>query len=225
MTNNEMPDQTSEEFTQSEEFVIQDLDTLKVVADPLRLEVIELIFDHAHTVKQIANKLSIPPSKLYYHMNLLEKHGLISIARTRVVSGIVEKSYQASARNIRVMKGLLTPQRPQQERDEGVALIVDAILTDARQDIKQNTASGLIDLTEADNPRSLRISRTTTRFTAQQAKAFHQRLSGLIEEFQQAKADPANTNEQTDALVFAFYPTARGTPPPDTDTSADDPTS
>lgn len=204
---------TSETFTQATEFVISDLDTLKVVADPLRLQIIELIFDHAHTVKQIGKKLKLPPSKLYYHINLLEKHGLIAVASTRVVSGIVEKSYQTAAQGIRVQRGLLSPGRPQQPAADGATILVDAILNDTRADIKENTASGLINLSGDDHPNSLRISRSTTRFTAAQALTFQERLKALLDEFKQHKEDPANDDEQVYALVLALYPTARGTRP------------
>ena len=31
------------------------------------------------TVKAIAADLNMPPSKLYYHVNMMEKHGLIRV--------------------------------------------------------------------------------------------------------------------------------------------------
>lgn len=200
-------------FVQADEFVIRELDTLKVIADPLRLEIIELIFDHAHTVKQVAHKLDMPASKLYYHFNLMEKHGLITVASTRMVSGIVEKSFQASARQFRVMKGLLTPGHTQAEVGEGVNIFVDAILDDAKGDIKQSAARGLIDLTTEDSLRSLLLSRTTARLTPQQAAHLRSRIRELMDEFKTYKLANADTDEQIYALIAAFYPTERGARP------------
>lgn len=208
-------------FTQVSEFVIDDLDTLKVIADPLRLQIIEIIFDHPHTVKQIAHKLDIPASKLYYHTNLLEKHGLIRIASTRVVSGIVEKSYQTTARNLRVKKGLLNPPRSEEEQRDGVGLLVDAILDDAKQDVKHSAANGLIDLTGEPSPLNLNISRTTTRLTPEEAIAFQGELKALWEAFQAKKEDGANADEQGYALVLMMYPTMRGTKPTGDDDTPD----
>lgn len=205
-------------FEQAEEFVITDLETLKVVADPLRLQIIELVFDQPSTVKQVARQLDLPPSKLYYHINLLEKHGLISISSKRIVSGIVEKSYMTSARNIRVMKGLLTPQRADEQPTQGnVSIFVDAILNDAKQDIQRNANQGVIDLTGENASKALRISRSTTRMTEAQALEFQERLRDLVEEFKTYKDDGANLDEQGFALVFAFYPTARANRPPQND--------
>ena len=58
------------------------------------------------TVKQIAADLKTPIKKLYYHVNLLEEHGLIRITSTRVVSGIIEKQYRVTAYRLSVERAL-----------------------------------------------------------------------------------------------------------------------
>lgn len=61
-------------FKPTPEMIITDLETLKVLADPLRLSIIEYL-SRPGTVKKIAEKLDKPPTKLYYHFNLLENMG------------------------------------------------------------------------------------------------------------------------------------------------------
>ena len=78
---------------------ITDLETLKVISDPLRLNIIQVIKDinisgALCSVKQVSERLDIPPAKLYYHVKLLEKHGFLEVTETRIVSGIVEKLYR-----------------------------------------------------------------------------------------------------------------------------------
>src|SRR5918912_4209068 len=85
---------------------ITDLDRLRVIADPLRLRILETLIE-PRTVKQVAAALGLAPTKLYYHINLLERHGLIVVVDTRLVSGILEKRYQAAARCFRVDHALL----------------------------------------------------------------------------------------------------------------------
>jgi len=198
-------------FVQADEFYIEDLDTLKVVADPLRLQIIEIVFDHPHTVKQVGKKLGLPHSKLYYHINMLEKHGLISIASTRMVSGIVEKSYQASARMFRIKRGLLNPSRT--TADGNADVFVEAVLENAKRDIKENVRSGLIDLSGDTSPLNLNISRSTTRLTPDEATDFQERLRALVSEFKEKSAHGHNPDQQTYALVTAMYPTLRGARP------------
>ncbi|MEO0563891.1 MAG: winged helix-turn-helix domain-containing protein [Chloroflexota bacterium] len=217
MTETTPPANEETQFQQIDELVIADLDTLKVVADPLRLEIIELIFEHPHTVKQVAEKLDMPASKLYYHVNLLEKHGVINIARTRIVSGIVEKSYQTTARSMRVQKGLLSPQRDSDTPESRVGILVDAMFDAAKTDIKQNAAAGLIDLSGEENPMSLRISRTSSRLPADKALEFQKRLVELVKEFESYKQNPENANEQGFALVTAIYPSDRRSRPHDSE--------
>ena len=98
-----------------EEVVIEDLETLKVLSDPLRMQIIELMGHTPRTVKQIAKQLDMTPNKLYYHIKLLEDHGLIRVVETRLVSGIVEKHYQTTAKEITVADGLLSISKPEGE--------------------------------------------------------------------------------------------------------------
>ena len=89
-----------EENTPAGTFTISDLDTLRVVADPLRNQIVELLIMEPQTVKQIAERLGLAPSKLYYHIGLLEKHGIIEVAETRMVANLQEKDYRAVAHTL-----------------------------------------------------------------------------------------------------------------------------
>lgn len=204
-----MSSQTKIDFAQVDTFIIEDLDTLKVISDPLRLQVLEITLDHAHTVKQIAAKLDIPASKLYYHINLLDKHDLVAVASTRIVSGIVEKSYRSAARSFRVQRGLLNPTS---NPDSNVNLVVDVIFDGAKSDIKDSVAYGLVDLSDSAAELKLSIMRAMTRLTPDEAIEFQQRLNELIDDFN-SRRDNRNVDEQAYALMFALYPTVRGARP------------
>src|SRR5690349_23081625 len=107
-----MPDEDYQEQPRTlpkDLLVITDLETVKVVADPLRLQLLNLLREEARTVKELAKTLHLPQTKLYYHMDLLEKHGLVRVVGTRLVSGILEKRYQAAAYKFSVDHALLMP--------------------------------------------------------------------------------------------------------------------
>src|SRR5437879_8225384 len=89
-------------------FMINDLDTLNVVADPLRARILDLLRGEPQTVKQLNEVLQIGVSKLYYHVKLLEQHHLIRVYETRVVNGILEKHYQATAYKVSVDHALFS---------------------------------------------------------------------------------------------------------------------
>jgi DNA-binding transcriptional ArsR family regulator len=68
---------------------------LKAVADPLRVRIGLLLFEDAHTVKELAAALDVPATRLYYHVKILEQHGLIEVVERRMVSGIEERTYRS----------------------------------------------------------------------------------------------------------------------------------
>ena len=76
----------------AQEFLVDDLEMLKVIAHNTRLDILQSL-KKPKTVKEIARLLKLPATKLYYHVNLMEKHGLIQVVETNIVSGIVEKKY------------------------------------------------------------------------------------------------------------------------------------
>ena len=78
------------------------VDVLKALADPLRLNLLYALTRDAgaelpiRSVKELAAELGEPQTKLYRHIKHLESAGLIRAVASRVVSGIVEQRYQAS---------------------------------------------------------------------------------------------------------------------------------
>jgi DNA-binding transcriptional ArsR family regulator len=94
-------DEIGIEFEPAPELTITDPEVLRVLADPLRLRLVQHNLGKPWTVKDASRALGISQTKLYYHVNLLETHGLIRVHSTRVVSGIIEKSYRITAYSFR----------------------------------------------------------------------------------------------------------------------------
>lgn len=201
------------------ELMITTLETLKVFSDPLRQKIIETLMDSAKTVKQIAGELALAPTKLYYHVNLLDEHGLIRVTETRVISGIIEKQYRASARNFAIQRTLLSP--GSSGRSEGLRTALDALIAPMRDEIERGVASGVIDTSDdAPNARKLRVWRAMSRMTPDQAEAFYARLETLIEEFDSRKHErkdgSAPPSGPSYSLLIALYPTSGAEPSSDT---------
>jgi DNA-binding transcriptional ArsR family regulator len=89
-------------------FTISDIPSLKAVADPLRMRLVFALDDADLTVKELAAKLGVPQTRLYYHVKLLESAGVLRVASTRMVSGIEERRYASTARSWTVSDDLLT---------------------------------------------------------------------------------------------------------------------
>ena len=71
---------------------------LRALAHPLRLRLVELFAEAPRTTKQVAELLGEPPTRLYHHVNALERAGLLRLRETRANRGAVEKWYEAGPR-------------------------------------------------------------------------------------------------------------------------------
>ncbi|GAB1420673.1 hypothetical protein MASR2M15_07830 [Anaerolineales bacterium] len=171
-------------FIPQDEFVIDNLETLKVLADPLRMRAIELMSEPC-TVRQVADVMDLVPTKLYYHIGLLEKHGLIQVVDTRLVSGIIEKHYQTVARTITIDKDLLSPSESGGE--QRLELTLMSVFEDTKNDFFQSLEAGAFEL-DAETPQheTLSLGSWQLYLTDDQAKAFYKQLNALFEEYSQA---------------------------------------
>lgn len=203
--------QSSEKFEQANEFVIADLETLRVITEPIRLQIVGLLKE-PRTVKQVANQLKLAPGKLYYHFNLLEERNLIKVASTRVVSGIIEKSYQVAARKFRTDPVLLTF-TDTTSHEKGLDTYLNSLFDATRQEIREGIESGLISLSK-DGPRNRRFmsARGLVRLTPEQAETFYSRMADLIKEFEETECDAETQPSQVYGFLLTFYPTATPNP-------------
>jgi DNA-binding transcriptional ArsR family regulator len=71
---------------------------MRALAHPLRLRMFQFMAESPRTIKQVAETLDQPPTRLYHHVTALERAGLIRVHRTRRVGGNVEKSYESITR-------------------------------------------------------------------------------------------------------------------------------
>jgi len=79
--------------------VVRDPETIKLLADLVRREILRLIAVEPLTQKQLAEKVGIAEPSMSHHLQLLLKAGLIKIKEAKVGShGILEKYYEPTAK-------------------------------------------------------------------------------------------------------------------------------
>jgi DNA-binding transcriptional ArsR family regulator len=107
---------------------IDSVEELRALADPLRLAILSALDTHGPdgelpvmSVKELAQQLGEPQTKLYRHVKQLEAAGLIEVAATRMVSGILEQRYRARHRDLRLSAALY-----RQHADESEAAVRSA---------------------------------------------------------------------------------------------------
>jgi len=194
-----------EDFNPQNLFIIHDLETLRVMADPLRTQIYEILLQAPASVGQVAERLGLASSRLYYHVNMMEKLGLLRVVETRMVANIVEKFYRAVAVQLDVAPELLNFST--EEGQEAVTELVTSGLDATRDDLLRSFQARLFNLEHGAQvkQRSVMITRTTARITDAYAEEFHTRLQALLEEFQE-QGRIGDDQEENYALMVAFYP-------------------
>lgn len=76
-----------------EVYRIKNIDDLKALSDPLRVNILLTIGKEPKSGQEISKLMNEKGSKIYYHLNELEKRGFIEIVKTEVINGIVQKFY------------------------------------------------------------------------------------------------------------------------------------
>ncbi len=177
---------------------VDDVETIKVVADGRRLAILRLMQEPT-TVKALATALDIPASKLYYHVNLLEKHGLIRVVDHNIDSGIVEKIYQVTARELKIVNPLLRTDLP----DDAADALLTSMIDETRQAFRRAYATRSRD--EQTPPRHPFLSKKTFRLTDEQLTQLHGKLTTLIEEVTALGQANAETAESLYDLTLVFF--------------------
>lgn len=180
---------------------LRDVKTIKVFAHTLRLEMIRLM-EQPITVKQIAAQLNMPASKLYYHVNMLHEHGLIRVVAHNIDGNLVEKVYQVTARQFKLLNPLLSNTMP----DDSATALFSSMLQATERDFAE--AYKRRDKSAAMPPRAPFMSKKTFRLNDEQLTALHAKLDALIREVTELGSDNSESSEsEADSydLTVVFY--------------------
>jgi len=162
---------------------IGDLEALRVVADSGRHRILAELIASACTAAELAARLSIPRTRVYYHLELLERHGFIALAGYRD-AGTAERVYRATAASFRVDRRLL-----------GAA---EGSLNDARAQLLDAAAEDVRGVAPDDD--SLLVLRTFVRMNARRRAAFRKELDDLL-----ARYDTSDSDAPQMEIVTAFF--------------------
>jgi DNA-binding transcriptional ArsR family regulator len=144
LVNDRSPLSGRETMTDQEVRVLNDPEILRLIADPLRLRLLEALRREPRTVTELARELGVARTRLYYHVRLLEEHGLVDVAETHLVQGITEKRYRVTAYRLSVDRSLLGGNG---DGSRPLDVLLSVILDEVAGEIRRSVASGLIDLT------------------------------------------------------------------------------
>ena len=169
----------------NDQFVLRTTAHWKALAHPLRASIIRLLTEHPMTNEQMAEALCLESGKLYFHTKQLFDAGMIEIIETRAKGSVIEKVYQAVARQF-ITEGL--PDDP--DRDEPVfgGLISDALW------LYRHTWQEWPEMRD----KAHYAFHFTHPISAEKSKEFVRRMQALAAEFQDGRTD------DEDATIYSF---------------------
>ena len=192
---------------QLDSYQISDIDQVKALAHPLRLRIVETLGEsEPMTTKQVAEALGEKPTRLYHHVDKLEKAGLVRLTHTKKNRGTTEKYYEPIARQFRAGADLFTDEVP----DEVKGALGPMVRT-----IFENTMSEMLRLVEVgDQAEKLEeeglLSYIEMHLPQENAEVVRQKLQDVLEYLQGLDEGEFGDEElRKFRLTMALYPLDR----------------
>lgn len=189
------------------ERLISDVETLKALSDPLRIQILETMvqdWTEPWSVKRLAKALGVMPTKLYHHIKILEERDLIRPASQQLVRGIVETTYRIAQLSLRLDRGLIAQGTDDLRSSAHEA--ITSVFELARRDLDQALASGLAPTDPSADPRAtFLINRSVLRLRPERAAELRARLDGINAEF---SADPPAPDSIALGMLVSVHPIA-----------------
>jgi hypothetical protein len=178
------------------------------LADPFRLKLLGAFGNRPKTTKQVAEQLGEKPTKLYHHVEALERVGLLALKRTRPNRGTLEKYYQAVATRFQIAAALFSTGETADPMADETAAMLMSILDTTRAELtgvlKRNA-----DGSESCSANPAMVARMLLRGEPARIERFRARLLALLDQFKAETAGLESGKTDAYALTLAFYPMAR----------------
>jgi DNA-binding transcriptional ArsR family regulator len=194
------------DFEPEEVRYIRDVETLRAISDATRMRILETMVQRrspAWSVKELAAALEMPPTRLYHHVELLLERDLIRATERRVVSGIIETRYNATALNFQLDRALFAgdPSAGLEALHQTLVAVFDTARAEVELAIRLGAIKADADSTDE---RSLLLSRGLARLTPARAAELRGRLQALLAEYgDDPETDP---DGRAFGIVLALYP-------------------
>lgn len=165
-------------FEPADVYWIEDEETFELLADPTRLEIIELAMV-ARSVTEIAEAMRVPRTRLYHHVKLLEGSGMIAVAETRQAGALTEKIYQTAAKSFQPSEKFLENAPPREQADA----VISSILGSTRTDFVRAVDEGLVRLGDPTKKRTVSLSRRLMRLRPERLHQLVDELEALLDRY------------------------------------------
>lgn len=121
-------------------YKIKDLAQIRLLADPLKLQLLQAFAESPKTIKQVAAELGESVTKLYRHVDALNDSGLLVLVGEKQKRGTVERTFRAVAQRFEADHSLFAGKAGEAGADAAREMLraseaeILSVLTNARND-------------------------------------------------------------------------------------------
>lgn len=181
-----------------EEAFITDPSQFESLSSPTRIRILKLCTDPL-SVRQIAERLGVPATRLYYHVNLLEDAGFLQVVHTRKSGARIEKLYRVAGKSITPGPELIDNVDDIEEAAKALASIV---IEPARFEAEHVMAKRL-----EGEELTWDLARAFAHLTSEEFEEIASKLRAIVTEHMAGKQDPDNPESSEYSLTYALLPT------------------
>ena len=182
-------------------YTLTTLAQIKVLADPLRVRILECCCERRRTTKQVAEVLGEKPTRLYHHVEALERVGLLRLVETRPVRGTLEKYFISVARAFRADPGLFRGHREPEEQ-EVFTRMVTTVMDNTAEDLRRLAGTGC-DLGAGEDAI---LSYVELHASEPQILAVRDRLMAILRDVQAEDCAEPEGHSRRYRLTLAYFP-------------------
>jgi len=176
---------------------IKDLETIRLLADPLKLQLLQAFAEGDKTTKEVAGEIDESVTKLYRHVDALHDAGLLEIVRETRKRGTVERTFRAVARRFEADHSLFV-----EDSVDGAHSAIRELLQAGETEILQALAAA-----ESGDSGNMIVTRMRIKGSPERIAELRESLVAWLESVQ-ADEDEEEVGDDFEevAAMIAFYP-------------------
>jgi DNA-binding transcriptional ArsR family regulator len=187
---------------------LRSLEQVRAISDPFRVTLLAQ-FNEPRTPKQVADSLKVPATRLYHHVAVLEKVGLLEFAHSKQKRGTQERYYRAIGTSFAIDPSLFEGGHVDSglmQFRAAIAPAIEAASSDIIQTLRHNPS-----VKNGTKELPLLVSQFATTLTSSGVLKLTQQLQRWVREAR--KAPTRSTADVEYGALILFYPR---TQPPET---------
>ncbi len=172
---------------------------LEALRSPVRMRVLNAT-RKPRSVREIADLLDMPVTRLYYHINLLHEVGFLDVVHTRKSGARLEKLYRVAGKSIVIGRELAeNAPDPATAARALAAVVLEPALLEAE--------TAIIDRFGGEPGRQIDLGRSLAVLSPDEVATISSKIERLIREHLADRNESDHPQAQTYAFTFTFLPT------------------